>query len=407
MCAELSLADLMRDWEQTETAVTLYNEILAALESGVSDDLSEHTLTETSADKELVIRMQRADVRFNLGGLHKEQGDYVAAVAEYNEGLATLGLSVETETEKEFRDNGESDSDRDTGEDVSAAMVASQSQLLMARGIATAKLGDGQDSANVSANAEAGLVDMRASLALQPRAMTHNAMGNILKRVGREEEAEQSYMDAIALDENFAVAHYNLGALLHTQGKLDEATGRLQSASALDAEYSLPVVTLGDIAMGRGDVQDAIDYYAAAYQLTPNHKRVKEVPRSLAKLGLGMLRAGSNTSKLQDAKHSLETAHKLKPPKNPMTAHPAMAVAQTYAQEIGRALKVIERKGPRTQEKCAKHKTCDKCRKAACAWCVSRSSCDLDEEMRCESAKDHIGMAGPMGQLQCPSSQHP
>ena len=40
--AELTYADLMRDWEQTETATQLYTEILTLLDSGASDGAPEY-----------------------------------------------------------------------------------------------------------------------------------------------------------------------------------------------------------------------------------------------------------------------------------------------------------------------------------------------------------------------------
>lgn len=412
--AELTLADLMRDWEQTDTATKLYDEVLTLLDSDVSNGAMDYA-ADTVADSTLAVRLQKADVRFNLGGLLRETGDHVGAVAEYNAGLLALGISAETDAGGEHNadDNGYSvDSSHPTDtedhdeheETVSAAIVervaASQSQLLMARGLSTAKLGDGRDLENI----EAGLEDLRGSLALQPRAVTHNAMGNVLKSAGRDAEAELCYSKALDLDEGYAVAHYNLGSLLHKQGKLEEASVSLHSSISLDPEYSLPVVALGDIAVGRGDIQTAVGHWATAYKLTPKHQRVKEVPRSLAKLGLRMARGGG--AKLRDAKLCLETAHDLKPPKTPMTAAPELLAAKPYATEITRALRVIKKKGTRTPEKCAKHKTCEKCRKAACAWCVGRESCELDEQMVCDNPKgqDHIGIAGPVGQLECPSS---
>eukprot|EP01046_Picozoa_sp_COSAG06_P077332 COSAG06_NODE_25130_length_634_cov_1.036697_1_plen_161_part_01 len=55
------------------------------------------------------------------------------------------------------------------------------------------------------------------------------------------------------------------------------------------------------------------------------------------------------------------------------------------------ALKVVAKQGARTTEKCAKHKSCEKCRKAGCGWCVARASCVLDQEMLCDGSEDHIG----------------
>ena len=52
---------------------------------------------------------------------------------------------------------------------------------------------------------------------------------------------------------------------------------------------------------------------------------------------------------------------------------------------------MVAKKGERTTEKCDKHKSCEKCRKAGCGWCVARASCVLDQEMLCDGSEDHIG----------------
>ena len=50
---------------------------------------------------------------------------------------------------------------------------------------------------------------------------------------------------------------------------------------------------------------------------------------------------------LADARQCLETAHALKPPKNPMTAAPELTAAKPYAEEIRRVLKLSKKKGKR------------------------------------------------------------
>ena len=49
----------------------------------------------------------------------------------------------------------------------------------------------------------------------------------MLKELGRLEEAEASYNQAIALEPNLAEAHNNLGTTLHELGRLEEAKERV------------------------------------------------------------------------------------------------------------------------------------------------------------------------------------
>ena len=107
------------------------------------------------------------------------------------------------------------------------------------------------------------------------------------------------------------------------QANAEEAVPYLKRALELDPEYCLPLVSLGDIAMNSADFESAIGNYSAAYRLSPKHNRGKEVPRSLAKLGLQMARNGE----YKDAATFLEIAHELKPPTNPMTAAPELLAA--------------------------------------------------------------------------------
>ena len=113
------------------------------------------------------------------------------------------------------------------------------------------------------------------------------------------------------MEPGFAVGHYNIGLLLQQQGQDSESPGYLLAAMELDPEYCLPLVTLGDIAMNSADFESAIGNYSAAYRLSPKHNRVKEVPRSLAKLGMQMARGGE----YKNAAAFLEIAYELKPPK--------------------------------------------------------------------------------------------
>jgi Flp pilus assembly protein TadD len=61
----------------------------------------------------------------------------------------------------------------------------------------------------------------------------HANLGNTLKELGRLDEAEASYTQAIALKPDYAGAHSNLGATLKDLGRLDEAVVSYMQALAL------------------------------------------------------------------------------------------------------------------------------------------------------------------------------
>ena len=69
-------------------------------------------------------------------------------------------------------------------------------------------------------------------------AKARNNLGNTLQELGRLDEAEASYMQALALKPDYAEAYSNLGNALQELGRLDEAEARYLQALALEPEYA-------------------------------------------------------------------------------------------------------------------------------------------------------------------------
>ena len=65
-------------------------------------------------------------------------------------------------------------------------------------------------------------------------AAAHYNLGNLLKDLGREDEAEEQYRLAIKSDPNFAPAHSNLGVMLYDLGREDEAEEQYRLAIKSD-----------------------------------------------------------------------------------------------------------------------------------------------------------------------------
>jgi tetratricopeptide (TPR) repeat protein len=63
----------------------------------------------------------------------------------------------------------------------------------------------------------------RESLATQPQPAIYNDLGVVLERMGMQDDADEAYRKAIALDPGLASAHYNLGSSLARSGKYAEA----------------------------------------------------------------------------------------------------------------------------------------------------------------------------------------
>ena len=63
----------------------------------------------------------------------------------------------------------------------------------------------------------------------------YSNLGNVLLRLGRLEEAEQSHRRAVALNPEIAVVHSNLGCLLLALGRLEDGLARPEDAIVRDA----------------------------------------------------------------------------------------------------------------------------------------------------------------------------
>ncbi len=98
----------------------------------------------------------------------------------------------------------------------------------------------------------------------------HNNLGNTLKELGRLDEAEASYRQAIALKSDFAEAHYNLGVTLKELGRLDEAEGSYRQAIALKFDFAEAHYNLGNTFKELGGLEEAEASYRQAIALKPD-----------------------------------------------------------------------------------------------------------------------------------------
>ena len=69
-------------------------------------------------------------------------------------------------------------------------------------------------------------------------------MRNTLYKLGRLEEAEASYKEALALQPDFTEVHNNLGLMLQELGRLEEAEICFRKAIALKPDYTGAYINL-------------------------------------------------------------------------------------------------------------------------------------------------------------------
>jgi Flp pilus assembly protein TadD len=109
----------------------------------------------------------------------------------------------------------------------------------------------------------------------------HSNLGITLKELRRLDEAEASYTQAIVLKPDFAEAHSNLGITLKELGRLDEAEASYKQAIALKPDYAEAYNNLGNSLTELGRLDEAETSYKQAIALKPDYA---EAHRHLASM---------------------------------------------------------------------------------------------------------------------------
>ena len=86
---------------------------------------------------------------------------------------------------------------------------------------------------------------------------THRELGNVI-------DAEESYLQALAVEPTLAAAHTGLGLLHYGQGQMDAATESLEAALELDPKQAQAWMTLGIVRFANGDRDTAAEAFRSA-----------------------------------------------------------------------------------------------------------------------------------------------
>jgi predicted O-linked N-acetylglucosamine transferase (SPINDLY family) len=121
----------------------------------------------------------------------------------------------------------------------------------------------------------AALAPIGKALTLRSRdARIHNNLAEVLRALGRLDEAIGHYQTATALDAGYVDAFNNLGVALNQAGRLAEAERALQRAIALDARSLNAHSNLGNLYQDIDRADDAIAAYGRALALDANDAEV-------------------------------------------------------------------------------------------------------------------------------------
>jgi len=77
----------------------------------------------------------------------------------------------------------------------------------------------------------------KASLEIENDDLTHNALATLLVSLGRTQEAEEHYQNALAIDDNYEVTWFNYANLMLELKQIDKAKEMYQKALDIDPEF--------------------------------------------------------------------------------------------------------------------------------------------------------------------------
>ena len=146
--------------------------------------------------------------------------------------------------------------------------------------------------------------NFRAALRLMPNMVeAHLGLGNTLKAQDQHDEAAGHFRKALKRKPDLVEAHLNLGNVLRVQGRLDEAVECFRNTIRLKPDYAEAYNNFGGVLREQGDLDGAIEHFRKALELKPD--------LAGAHNNLGM--AFHIQGKLDEAVDSFEQALMLKP----------------------------------------------------------------------------------------------
>lgn len=123
-------------------------------------------------------------------------------------------------------------------------------------------------------------------------AEAYSDYGNMLKEIGRLDEAVDSYQQALAIRPDYAEAYGDLGTVFKEQGKLDKAIASYRQALILKPDYAKAYINLGVVYQEGGLLREAAanynralaikaDYVAAHFNLGALHMSLGQTEEAL------------------------------------------------------------------------------------------------------------------------------
>ena len=102
--------------------------------------------------------------------------------------------------------------------------------------------------------------------------VAHYDLANVLAKERRTDEAVGHYLQALAINPDFADAHVNLGNVYNMQGNFKDAVNQYLQALKLKPDYAGVHYNLGVIFDKQGNIDEAILHYSQAIRIKPDYE---------------------------------------------------------------------------------------------------------------------------------------
>ena len=121
----------------------------------------------------------------------------------------------------------------------------------------------------------AAIQELEASLSILPHPATMYALGIVLGRAGRHDDAVAAYQNALSLKTDFVEAMINLGTTWYERGDDATALSWFSRALAIDPNFVQLQMNAGNALQRLGRLSEAAEHYARAVELDPADPAVR------------------------------------------------------------------------------------------------------------------------------------
>ena len=132
-------------------------------------------------------------------------------------------------------------------------------------------------------NPSGGEDSFRRALEIKPDyAEAHHNLGNLLRTMGRLDEAQAALARALAAAPDRAGAHDSLGAVLKEQGRLAEAAAAHRRAIAIDPDFAAAHYNLAATLQDMGRFDEIVALYRRCLELDPGNESARHMVAALS-----------------------------------------------------------------------------------------------------------------------------